>query len=434
MRERKKSGLDWLAEIPVNWEVRKIKDLLTIQTGFTPDTKHDEYYDPDGFDWLTIGDLSGRVIPSSTSKHISQNYLDTYPQRITPKGSLLYSFKLSVGQVAFTDREIYTNEAIASFLPNSNVDLGYLYYASFMIEKNANDNIYGAKILNQDLIKNAKILLPPLKEQKRIAQHLDEFCYTIEGQVGEIRNSIEEYRKLKLSLIANTVCKGIQPRRQYKECNIPWLTTIPCDWECKPFKYIMTERVEKNDPIISTERLSLSIGLGVTLFSEKTTNLDRFKDDFSQYKIAREGDLVLNSMNMIVGAVGVSKYFGCISPAYYSFYDTTEGHITARYFDYLFHTKTLMRVFYSMGKGIYAIERGDDRVNTCRLKVSRDDLRSMLCPFPPLKEQKQIVEYLDKTCTEIDAIIDAKQKFLQTLMLYKSSVIYEYVTGTKVIE
>ncbi len=159
--------------------------------------------------------------------------------------------------------------------------------------------------------------------------------------------------------------------REMKDSGVEWIGEIPLVWKLIPFRHVLNERQEKNSPIKSLERLSLSIDLGVTLYAEKTTNLDRFKDDFEQYKLAYKGDLVMNSMNMIVGATGVSAFFGCISPVYYTFYDKLEDHVTAKYCEYIFRSKTMLRVLYSLGKGIYAIVRGDDRVNTCRLKVSK---------------------------------------------------------------
>ena len=167
------------------------------------------------------------------------------------------------------------------------------------------------------------------------------------------------------------------------------------------------------------------------MYSEKTTNLDRFKDDFEQYKLAYKGDLVMNSMNMIVGATGVSEYFGCVSPVYYTFYDDSLEHVTAKYCEYIFRSKTMLRVLYSLGKGIYAIVRGDDRVNTCRLKVSKDDLKSLIVPVPSLNEQREIVHYLNVKCAEIDKLIAKKEQLVKELGSYKKSLIYEVVTGKR---
>ena len=198
----------------------------------------------------------------------------------------------------------------------------------------------------------------------------------------------------------------------------------------KPLKYCFNRRSERNNPIRTTERLSLSIDKGVTLYSEKTTNLDRFKDDFTQYQLAYPNDIVLNCMNMIVGAVGLSKYLGCVSPVYYVIYPS-YSEIDAEYYSYLLNTPTIRGVYHSYGKGIYAIERGEGRVNTCRLKVSYDDLGRFDIPIPPVKEQKYIVKYITNKCTEIDNLISIKLSKIDSLKEYKKSIIYEYVTGKK---
>lgn len=165
------------------------------------------------------------------------------------------------------------------------------------------------------------------------------------------------------------------------------------------------------------------------MYAEKTANMDRFKDDFEQYKLAYPGDLVMNSMNMIVGASGVSAYFGCVSPVYYTFYDKEYDHVTTKFCEYLFRSKTMLRVLFSLGKGIYAIVRGNDRVNTCRLKVSKEDLKNIIIPIPSVDEQREIVSYLGIKCQEIDNLIAKKQQYLIELENYKKSLIYEYVTG-----
>ena len=216
--------------------------------------------------------------------------------------------------------------------------------------------------------------------------------------------------------------------RKMKDSGVEWIGEIPKEWSLRPFRYVLKERQEKNSPVKSKERLSLSIDLGVTLYAEKTTNLDRFKDDFEQYKLAYPGDLVMNSMNMIVGASGVSDYFGCVSPVYYTFYDETKNHVTAKYCEYIFRSRTMLRVLFSMGKGIYAITRGDDRVNTCRLKVSKEDLKSLKIPFPSLVEQNEIVSFLQRKCNDIENVIKKTNNSIESYKSLKQVLITHAVT------
>jgi len=213
----------------------------------------------------------------------------------------------------------------------------------------------------------------------------------------------------------------------YKDSGVQWLGEIPGHWNCVRIKALFLNIREKNNPIQTEERLSLSIDKGVTLYSEKTTNLDRFKEDCSQYLLAQEDDIVLNSMNMIVGAVGKSKYFGCVSPAYY----VIRLRDTSNYIDYysqLLNIQKIRDVYRIMGKGIMAIDRGDGKVNTCRLKVPYDSFGSIKIPLPPLSEQHSIVSYLDDKCGKIDKMLEGKQKQIELLAEMKQRIIADAVT------
>lgn len=221
---------------------------------------------------------------------------------------------------------------------------------------------------------------------------------------------------------------SIEKYPAYKDSEVEWLGEIPEHWKIESFKNILTERNEKNNPIRSTERLSLSIGKGVTLYSEKTTNLDRFKDDFAQYKLAYKGDLVLNSMNMIVGAVGISEYFGCVSPVYYVYHGDLNSYYTTKFYEYLFRCKTVQGVLYSLGRGLIAIDRGEGKYNTLRLKVSREDLRSLKLPYPNLSDQTHIVTFLDHKTALIDKAISIKEKQIELLKERRQILIHNAVT------
>ena len=213
-----------------------------------------------------------------------------------------------------------------------------------------------------------------------------------------------------------------------KDSGVEWIGKMPKHWSCVPMKFMLNERNQKIDPVVTSERLSLSIDIGVTLYAEKKTNLDRFKEDVSQYKVAHAGDLVLNSMNMIVGAVGIAPLTGCVSPAYYVFYDTDDSHTVTKFCNYIFKNKRLRGCLFSLGQGIMAIDRGDGRVNTCRLKVSREDLGRIMLPCPAIEEQRKIISFLDKKCAVIDDIIAEAKASIDDYKAWKASVIFEAVT------
>lgn len=198
----KDSGIEWIDKIPKEWEIIRVKDKYYFNTGFTPDTKNPEYYnDEDGYEWVTISDINNGKINSPTISLISRDYVKNNFCKQVPKGCLLYSFKLSIGQTAITDRPLFTNEALASFIPSPNTNIRFLNYSSSLIEFNANTNIYGAKILNQQLINNAYIVFPPLNEQKQIADYLDRKCSKINDIIKSKNKQLSTLDEYKKSLI-----------------------------------------------------------------------------------------------------------------------------------------------------------------------------------------------------------------------------------------
>lgn len=213
---------------------------------------------------------------------------------------------------------------------------------------------------------------------------------------------------------------------KYKDSGIAWIGEIPEHWSLALVKSVFNRRAKKNNPVLTEERLSLSIEKGVTLYSEKTTNLDRFKEDFTQYQIAYPNDIVLNSMNMIVGAIGISHYLGCVSPVYYVI-TPKDKNINVNYYGYLLNNFRIRNLYYALGEGIYAIDRGEGRINTCRLKVSYDKFGSIIIPIPSINEQQSIATYLDQKCGEIDELITLQEEMITKLQSYKQSVITEAV-------
>ncbi|MDE7138654.1 MAG: restriction endonuclease subunit S, partial [Ruminococcus sp.] len=228
MREMKDSGIEWIGKIPVHWKVSTIKNEYIFQTGGTPKTEIDDYFEGKNV-WINISDMKHKILYDSV-KHISDDAIKNTSMSISPKGSLLYAFKLSVGAVSFCGKDMYTNEAIATFLPCKN-SLDYLYYiAPIFIIMNANENIYGAKLLNQQLIRNAKIIIPPISEQQKLSAYLDTKCTKIDTIIEKQQKIIEKLKAYKLSLITETVTKGLNPDVKVKDSGIEWIGKIPEHW------------------------------------------------------------------------------------------------------------------------------------------------------------------------------------------------------------
>lgn len=202
----RQTNIPWIGKIPAHWQVRRIKDIADISVGWTPDTNNPDYFNGNNT-WVTIADMNQKYIVSSKVK-ISNEAIDSSRIKLVKKGSLLYSFKLSVGKVAFAGKDLYTNEAIAAITPNYNdeVDTSFLYYAiSTYLANNANENIYGAKIMNQDTIRNSYVAFPDINEQLKISRTLDKKVRNIDNAVSINKQSIQLLNEYKSSLISNVI-------------------------------------------------------------------------------------------------------------------------------------------------------------------------------------------------------------------------------------
>ncbi|MDX9987989.1 restriction endonuclease subunit S [Thiothrix unzii] len=213
----------------------------------------------------------------------------------------------------------------------------------------------------------------------------------------------------------------------YKDSGIEWLGEIPAGWNLVPLRSIFRFRNEKNDPIKTEEVLSLSIASGVTKYSEEGRGGNKRKDDLTAYKLARPNDIVINSMNVIVGAVGVSKYFGAISPVYYALYSNKEDALVS-YYSCIFQNEGFQRGLLKLGKGILIKISDSGKMNTIRMKVSQDDLKSLYFPKPSNEEQTAIAHFLDQKTAQIDAAIAIKEQQIALLKERKQILIQQAVT------
>lgn len=207
--------------------------------------------------------------------------------------------------------------------------------------------------------------------------------------------------------------------RTMKDSGIEWIGDIPADWNIKRVKSVLCERNESNNPIQTDEILSLTNDRGVIPYEEKGDVGNKSKEDLTGYKLAYPGDIVLNSMNVFIGSVGLSSYFGCVSPVYYMLYPRNKND-SVSFFNYLFQTKELQTKLHGYGNGIMEI----------RMRIQMSKLNSVQLPVPPSDIQHKIAAYLDCKCSQIDTIIARQKEVIEKLKAYKLSVITEAVTST----
>ncbi len=215
--------------------------------------------------------------------------------------------------------------------------------------------------------------------------------------------------------------------REMKDSGIQWLREYPANWNLIKIKYCLKERVEKNNPVRTTDILSLTAKQGVIPYDQKEGGGNKPKEDVSAYRLAYPGDIVMNSMNILSGSVGLSNYFGCVSPVYYMLRPIDKRE-DVRFYNYIFQSTVFQRSLYGLGNGILIKESGNGKLNTIRMRIPIDKFGGLFIPVAPIQEQKYIADFLDAKCTEIDALTADIQTQIDTLEQYKRSIITETVT------
>ena len=214
--------------------------------------------------------------------------------------------------------------------------------------------------------------------------------------------------------------------QEMKDSGIKWVQDIPKSWDVQKLKYILTERKEKNDPIITTDILSLTAEQGVIPYAERQGGGNKPKEDLTAYKVVRKGDIVLNSMNILSGAVNYSEYTGCVSPVYYTLYH--ENDIVVRYYNLIFQTEAFQKSLRGLGNGILIKESSNGKLNTIRMRIPMEKLGKELLPVPSIKEMQDIVSEVEPICSKIDTIIAEAKASIEEYKELKQAVVYDAVT------
>lgn len=398
--EMKDSGIEYLGEMPIAWGKCRLKNVCTsfnsnITTAII-NKEHGNY---------KIFGASG-LIGYIEFETMQDEYLG-----IVKDGA-------GVGRIGSYPSHSSLLGTLAYIIPNDGINMNWLKYVienmnlGESIDKTTIPHIYFSTYGND------YIPFPSPDEQQAIADYLDETCSKIDEIIAEAKASIDEYKELKQSVIFEAVTKGLDKNVEMKEAEEKWLHNIPNHWRMERGKNLLYEtNLRSVDG--QEELLTVSQYTGVTPRSKK--NVTMFQaESLVDYKICEVGDIAANTMWMWAGAVGVSNYHGVISPSY-STYRQKHNDYNSDYLDYLLRIKPLVDEYASLSTGIRA----------SRLRLYPTQFLSINYPVPPLGEQMDIVDFLDKRTTDIDSLITEKESLINDLEAYKKSLIYEVVTGKR---
>ena len=416
----KTSGVKGIDDIPAPWIVKRLKEISKFESGWTPESKIQEYYTGD-IPWATIGDLPNERIISDTKNKISLSAVNKFNMRAIPAGTLLFSFKLSIGQVAFTACEMFTNEAIAAFR-RLTINKDFAYYAlPFFVTQNCKHNIYGAPLLNRELMLNSFIPVPPACEQQAIAEFLNRETSIIDQKIAIVSRKQRLLTELRKATIHDAVTKGLDKTVRMKNSTVNWMGEIPAPWRLSKLKNVCKlqngdwgdEPDVQNEGIVCYRKADF---LGNIITNGQTRRFISKKPFVEKYDILIEksggGDVnPVGSVAMVMNAepAACSNFIARIranekKEAKYLFYFLIAQYNSPHIYN-LFNQTT-----------------GIQNINMQRLM-------SCIYPSPPSWEQQEISEFLDRETELIDQQLALLTRQIELFREQRKALIHEVVTG-----
>ena len=426
----KNSGIEWIGKIPDDWEVvylssifnehkRKNKDLicknlLSLSYGKIKrkDINTTDGLLPESFEGYNII-KKGDIVLRLTDLQNDQRSLRTGIAYETGLITSAYITIRCLTQIALPD---YMHYYLHSF------DMSKGFYGM-------GDGVRQG--LNYDGIKKILMLLPPMEKQCQIADYLDKKCAAVDRLIENQRAQIEKLKEYKQSVITEAVTRGLDPSAPLKDSVNKYYPQLPILWNLQKVLSILAmpitdgphttpELFDEGIAFVSAEAVSCGNGkIDFTHIRGYISN--EFYNECCKKYIPQIDDIYMIKSGATTGKVSIVNTlipkFTIWSPLAVLRIDKKKG--CAKYLFYALQTINFQKqVALNWSYGT-------------QQNLGMRTLEQLILPVPPLKEQKQIADYLDKKCAEIDKLIAIKQQKIETLTEYKKSLIYEYVTGKK---
>ena len=437
MRQMKDSGIEWIGKIPETWEVKRLKNLCTSNESMIADGDWIESPDisDEGIRYYTTGNIGDGVFKNQGNGFISESTFNKLNCTAVYPGDLVFSrLNNPIGRACIIPNNypiciVAVDNVIVR--PDSKYDKRFLVYIS-MCPGYQETNMLIARgttmqRMSRSQLQNVDMPIPPLADQQRIADYLDENCGEIDSLIGLQEQMIEKLKTYKQSVITEVVTKGLNPNVKLVPSGVDWIGEIPEGWKVLPIKRICRNITDGSHFSPSTAGegkpyITVSNVYGDEVHVEEAAKISF--DDFST--------LVANGCQPPTGSVLLAK-------------DGTVGR-TAVVYDNDYVVLSSLGILTPsntvLSKYLKYLLDSDSLQAQMQLAMAGSALRRItitkICKFvgllPPLNEQQVIIFYLDEKCSDIDRLIEMKQQKIEKLKDYKKSVIYEAVTGKISIE
>lgn len=260
-----------------------------------------------------------------------------------------------------------------------------------------------------------QVALPSLKEQIQIANFLDAETERISQLIAVKQKQVDLLTEKRSAVINDFLTNGLNKDAPRRNSDIPWLGEIPAHWQIERAKWLFIERDDRSDSG-DEELLTVSHLTGVTSRAEKDVNMF-MAESLEGYKRCQVGDLVINTLWAWMGAMGIARQPGIVSPAYNVYKPVAE--LDPEYVDLLVRTPRFVEEITRYSKGVWS----------SRLRLYPEGLYEAWLPIPPLDEQQAIVKHVQIETQILDALVGATERTVTLLQERRSALILAAVTG-----
>lgn len=434
MEDMKHSGVQWIGDIPVSWDIIRTKHFSYMKgrigwQGLTSDEFIDE-----GPYLVTGTDFDNGRVCWDRSYHVSEKRYEEAPEIQLKIGDLLVTKDGTIGKLAYIDAlpgKASLNSHLLVMRPLQNKYINrflfwmlsssvFVEYYSLVSDGSTMDS------LSQEKMGDFVFPTPPIWEQELIADYLDEHCGHIDGIIEDLESQIEKLRAYRKAKITEVVTKGLDQSVPMKDSGIMTIGQIPAHWDAKKLKYALTSPLqyganESGDDFDDANPRYIRI----TDIAEDNTLKEEGKlslrADLAKPYMLKDGDVLFARSGATVGKT--FYYTSDCGPAAFAGYlikaNTDRKKLNPRF---LFYT--------TLGVG-YENWKNTVFTQATIQNIGADKYATLPVTLPPIEEQTVLIEYLDKICADIDATVSIKSAQLEAMRKHKASLIFEYVTGKK---
>jgi type I restriction enzyme S subunit len=424
----KDSGIEWMGEIPEEWEVIPLKRVFKIVNGGTPNSSEENYWNGE-IVWITPNDLSKltEVYIKDSERKITEDGLCNCSAKKVPMNSIIISTRAPIGYVAIAGVDLCTNQGCKSLIPTKVINHKYFYYWIYSISFYLNALGQGTTFmeLSNSSLSIVELLTPSMNEQKAIANFLDQKTAEIDDLIADKEKLVELLQEKRQVVISEAVTKGLNPNVRMKDSGIEWIGEIPEHWEVTKLKYITNQIIDGTHstpqyiddgiPFLRVTDITNSRGKPINLDEVKYISEEEHKELIKRCN-PKKGDLLV-SKNGTIGIPKVIDWDYEFSIFVSLCLIKVNKKVDVYYCSYYFESNLIDTQIAFGGK-----------TNTIT-NLHLDKIKEFIVLLPPVEEQKVITKYINNKAGEIDLLINDIQLQIQKLKEYCQSLISEAVTG-----